>query len=160
MIAHLCLSVRKLLCSKLQRSTWVQALFCLKPSSPKPQNWIPYFVFYIASLLWSYDNCCIICLKYFKPKNVFPPVWEKFKSKGSVFALKSTTSWQGDHEMIMHMLTFYGYCFIYGLICANQRLSRNGLWPMLSSEPEYDSDLDISLHLILNFFSRGRAINS
>ena len=77
-----------------------------------------------------------------------------------LFVFESTTSWQGDHEMIMRLLTFYGYCLKYRLICANQRLSRNGLWPMLSSEPEYDSDLDISLHLILNFFSRRRAINS
>ena len=75
--------------------------------------------------------------------------------------LKSTSSrQQSDHEMIMLLLTFYGYCLKYGLICVGQCLFRNGLWPMLRAELEYDSDLDISLHLILNFFSRGKAINS
>ena len=75
--------------------------------------------------------------------------------------LKSTSSrQQGDHEMIMLLLTFYGYCLKYWLICVGQLLFRNGLLPMLRAELEYDSDLDISLHLILNFFSRGKAINS
>ena len=78
-----------------------------------------------------------------------------------LFAFKSTSSRHlGDHEMIMLLLTFYGYCLKYWLICVGQLLFRNGLWPMLRAEIEYDSDLDISLHLILNFFSRGKAINS
>ena len=106
-----------------------------------------------------YDNCCIICLQYFKSRNIFPAVWKKFKSKGRecLFIFESSSLWQrqGDHEMIMLLLTFYGYCLKYGLICVGQRLFRNGLWPMLRAELEYDSDLDISLHLILNFFSRG-----
>ena len=102
----------------------------------------------------------------FEIKKCFPrSVWEKFKSKARecLFIFESSSSlWQGqgDHEMIMLLLTFYGYCLKYGLICVGQRLFRNGLWPMLRAELEYDSDLDISLHLILNFFSRGRAINS
>ena len=100
----------------------------------------------------------------FEIKKCFPrSVWEKFKSKARecLFIFESSSSlWQGqgDHEMIMLLLTFYGYCLKYGLICVGQRLFRNGLWPMLRAELEYDSDLDISLHLkIKTYFLQTRA---
>ena len=88
-----------------------------------------------------------------------PQVWEKLKWE-CLSAFESPSSRLGDHEMIMLLLTFYGYCLKYGLICAGQLLFMDGLWPMLRAKLEYDSDLDISLHLIFNFFSQGRPINS